>query len=396
MKSLITSLILVFALLAGGVRAAERDTTTLRVGAERTELLYPLLKGKKIGILTNQTGRIGDKSTVDAMRKTRLDIDLIFTPEHGLRGTADAGQKVGNSIDRETGIKVMSLYGNRITDTMIDAAVRPLDVVVVDLQDVGTRFYTYYITMMRLMNSASRLGKEFVVLDRPNPNGMYVDGPILDKSLYSGVGKLPIPIVHGMTLGELAQMIVGERWLERRRDLDLTVVPCENYRHSMRYSLPVKPSPNLGSDLAVALYPSLCYFEGTPVSVGRGTDNPFTLYGHPALTSLPDTFTPTPREGASKPPCNGELCHGRDLSPMSVDDAIAGGVDFSYVIEAYNAWPADQRGEFFRPFFNLLVGNTGIRRMIEQGKSAAEIKASWSKDVEAFKHRRAPYMIYPD
>lgn len=394
MKSLIIAFIAAISVAFGAMAAP--DSTALRVGAERTELFYPILKGKKIGLLTNQTGRVGNKMTVDAMRGMRLNVSRIFTPEHGLRGTADAGQKVANSIDRETGIKVMSLYGPKVTDAAIDAAVRDLDAIVVDLQDVGTRFYTYYITMLRLMNSAARQEKEFIVLDRPNPNGMYVDGPILDRKLYSGVGRLPIPIVHGMTLGELAKMIVGEKWLDNRRGLALTVVPCANYTHSTRYSLPVKPSPNLASDLAVALYPSLCYFEGTPVSVGRGTDNPFTLYGHPELTTLPDTFTPEPREGATKPPCANQLCHGRDLSGLSVDEAIARGVDFSYVIEAYKAWPVERKNEFFTNFFNLLAGNRRIRQMIELGKSADEIKASWAADVERFKKSRQPYLIYPE
>lgn len=387
-KSLFSILTLILAMIL----PAGADAIT--VGAERPDVYMPLLSGKRVGILTNQTGRVGDKLTVDRLIADGVGLTTIFTPEHGLRGTADAGEKVASSTDRTTGLPVVSLYGSKIKDARLDSIVGTLDVVVVDLQDVGTRFYTYYITMMRLMNSAARQGKEFVVLDRPNPNGMIVDGPVLKKELYSGVGRIPVPVAHGMTLGELARMIVGEKWLEGGRKVRLTVVPCLDYTHDMAYSLPVKPSPNLASDLAVALYPSLCYFEGTPVSVGRGTDNPFTLFGHPKLKGMPDTFTPASREGAKNPPCLGQLCHGRDLSRLDIDSVRRAGVDFSYVIEAYKAMPAAEREKFFKPFFNLLAGNREIARMIKNGASARQIKATWAHELAQFKRQREPYLIY--
>lgn len=366
------------------------------VGAARTELIHPLLKDKRIGILTNHTGKVGDTRTIDKLMSLNLPLKRIFTPEHGLAGSADAGAKVNSTVDASTGVPVTSLYGTRLSNAALDDMVSNLDVIVVDLQDVGTRFYTYYITMMRLMNSAARTGKEFVVLDRPNPNGMMVDGPTLDMAFKSGVGALPIPVAHGMTMGELAQMIVGEEWLDEKRALNLTVVPCLNYTHSTRYPLPVPPSPNLRSELAVALYPSLCFFEGTPVSVGRGTDNPFTLFGHPDLKGMDYDFTPRSVVGATNPPCRNQLCHGRNLSTLPIDSVLARGVDLSWVIEAYKAYPAAKRTEFFTKFFNLLAGNSTLASQIAKGWSAERIRRSWQPDLEAFHRLREPYLLYEE
>lgn len=364
------------------------------VGAARHSIYYPQLKDKKIALLTNHTGRVGDIRTLDYLLSLDLDVCRVFSPEHGIDGKADAGKKVAGSVDPSTGIEVTSLYGGKIGEEALRQMVRQADVVVVDLQDVGTRFYTYYITMMRLMDAAAATERKVMVFDRPNPNGMYVDGPILDMKHKSGVGALPIPVVHGMTLGELAQMIVGEGWLKEGRKLDLTVIPCLNYTHRTRYSLPVAPSPNLKSDIAVALYPSLCFFEGTPLSVGRGTDSPFTLFGGPELRGMPFSFTPKSMPGATNPPCKNQLCHGRDLSHLPVGQVLAAGLDPSYLIEAYKAY--NGKSPFFTRFFTLLAGTTELEQMIREGKSADEIKASWDDGIREFRKRRAPYLLYEE
>lgn len=369
-------------------------------GADRSDIYLPLLEGKRIGLLSNHTGVVADgRHTLDVMRSLGLDVEVIFSPEHGFRGTADAGEKVNSSTDAATGLPIVSLYGKGALDKA-RAAIADVDVVVCDLQDVGTRFYTYYITMMQLMKIAADNNKEFVVLDRPNPNGMYVDGPILQRSLYSGVGKLPIPVVHGMTLGELARMIVGEKWLGSNvSDLQLSVVPCKNYSHSMTVELPVAPSPNLKSAQAIALYPSLCYFEGTPVSLGRGTANPFTVYGHPAFAKTPGftyRFTPRSMPGAKTPPLMNTACYGEDLNGISIDSIHARGVDLSYVIKAYKTYiKSGYKKPFFTPFFDNLMGDASVRRRIEAGESAEQIRRSWQPAVDAFRAKRAKYLLYP-
>lgn len=368
----------------------------IKVGAERADVYVPLLKGKRVALLSNHTGMVGDRHTLDVMLENGINVTTIFSPEHGFRGNADAGEKVSSSVDAATGIPIASLYdGNRKMPSA--ATMAKFDVIVTDLQDVGVRYYTYYITMMRLMNAAVVAGKEFVVFDRPNPNGMYVDGPVLDMKYKSGVGALPIPIVHGMTLGELALMIDGEGWLDGGRKLGkrLTVVTCEGYTHHSRYRLPVAPSPNLKSMLAIYLYPSTCYFEGTVMSLGRGTEHPFEVYGHPRLKgSSSFSFTPRSMPGAKNPPLVGQLCYGRDLTQIDEEDVIAAGINLEYVIDAYTNMKMGDK--FFTSFFDLLVGNGDVRRMIEAGKSADEIKATWHDDVEAFKLRRSRYLLYAE
>ncbi|MCQ2177372.1 MAG: DUF1343 domain-containing protein [Bacteroidales bacterium] len=361
------------------------------VGAERTDVYVPLLKGKRIAILSNQTGILPDGShSLDLMLRKGLDVELIYSPEHGFRGTADAGEVVNSSVDEATGIRIHSLYGSKEPVDLTD-----IDVVVVDIQDVGLRFYTYYVTMLKLMNKAIEYGKEFVIFDRPNPNGMYVDGPVLDMKYKSGVGGLPIPVVHGMTLGELATMANAEGWLQDGKKMpSLTVVKCRNYKHSTRYTLQVAPSPNLPNMKSVYLYPSLCYFEATPVSLGRGTDKPFQIYGHPGMTGDFD-FTPTSRFGAKEPPQKDRLCHGRDLSGLTDDEIIGKGIDLSYLIDAYNQ-VGRENPKFFRSFFELLIGDGDIRAMIEGGATADEIKATWAEDVAAFKEKRKPYLLYAE
>lgn len=362
------------------------------VGAAKTDAYVPLLEGKRIALFSNHTGMVGDKHTLDIMLEKGLNVTVIFSPEHGFRGSADAGEHVASSVDPVTGIPIASLYdGGR---TKGSSALDSFDVIVCDIQDVGLRFYTYYCTMLELMRTAVENGKSFVVLDRPNPNGMYVDGPILDMKYQSGVGRLPIPIVHGMTLGELALMIVGEGWLNSDKSLDLTVIQCDNYSHQTRYDLPVAPSPNLRNNHAIYLYPSICFFEGTVASLGRGTDFPFEVYGHPNYPDRSFSFTPRSVPGAKNPPLLNQECFGQDLRSLDDETIISTGVDLSYIIDAYNKLGLGDA--FFTPFFEKLIGRGDIRTMIEDGKSAEEIKASWAADVEHFRAQRKPYLLYTE
>jgi len=363
------------------------------LGAERTDVYVPQLKGKRVALFSNHTGIANGRHTADVLLENEIDLRMLLSPEHGFRGTADAGEHVGNSIDGPTGLPVVSLYGKGAKAAM-SAAVDSVDVVVVDIQDVGLRFYTYYCTMVGLMNEAALKGKTVMVFDRPNPNGMYVDGPILDMKYSSGVGRLPIPVVHGLTLGEMARMANGEGWLGGGRKVSLEVVPCLGYTHRTRYRLPVPPSPNLRSMLAVYLYPSICYFEATPVSLGRGTEKPFEIYGHPAMKGRNYSFTPRSVPGAKNPPQLNQLCYGVDLSSMSEEKAIGQGINLEYIIDAYR--DLGMGDKFFRSFFELLIGRGDIRKMIEDGCSADEIKASWAGDVDRFKRQRRPYLLYEE
>ncbi len=366
------------------------------VGAERTGEYLKLLKGKRIALLSNQTGVVGakhDKHTLDLMLEKGLNVTTIFSPEHGFRGKADAGEHVSSSVDEKTGIPIASLYEGKSRMPSKETMDR-FDVIVTDIQDVGLRFYTYYITMVNMMDAAAAYDKEFVVFDRPNPNGMTVDGPILDMNLKSGVGWLPITTVHGMTMGEIALMTNGEGWLNSGKKVKLTVIPCKNYTHKTRYQLPVAPSPNLPNMLSIYLYPSTCYFEGTPVSLGRGTDWPFQVYGHPDMKGYDFSFTPKSRPGAKTPPQMDKLCHGVDLHNLKAEDVIAQGMNLEYVIDAYRNLNIGDK--FFTSFFDKLAGRTYIREMIQAGKSASEIRTMWQDDVAKFKKQRRPYLLYPE
>lgn len=368
------------------------------VGAAQTDVWVPMLKGKRVALFSNHTGMVGDRHTLDLMLDNGLNVVNIFSPEHGFRGNADAGEHVSSGVDPVTGIKIASLYdgGKRGPSAEV---MDGLDVIVVDIQDVGLRYYTYYCSMIDLMNAAAQHGKSVVVLDRPNPNGMYVDGPILDMKYASGVGRLPIPVVHGMTLGELARMANGEGWLKDGAKVPLEVVPVRNYTHQTRYALPIAPSPNLREMKAIYLYPATCYFEATPVSLGRGTDFPFLCYGHPDMRDRNFEFTPQSVPGAKNPPQLGNLCHGVDLRTVSDEEAIANGVNLAYLIDAYrDLTESGALGDkpFFRDFFEKLIGRGDIRGMIEQGRSADEIKATWAGDVERFKAQRRPYLLYAE
>ena len=360
-------------------------------GDERTELYFHLLEGKRIALYSNHTGLANGKHIVDILKENKFDVTTILSPEHGFRGTADAGERVGDSVDEKTNIPIISMYkfGREGIDSTTAAR---FDILVVDIQDVGLRFYTYYITMWRLMDSCAKYGKLVIVLDRPNPNGFYVDGPILDMKYRSGVGWLPIPIVHGMTLGELALMINGEGWLTNKRKCELTVIPCKNYKHSTLYELPIPPSPNLPNIKSIYLYPSTCFFEGTVMSLGRGTSLPFQVYGHPDYKGSNYSFTPQSISGAKNPPLLGKKCYGVDLSDTDDKYIRKQGIDLSYVIDAYKNLNIGSK--FFTSFFDLLAGCSYVREMIEQGCDADEIKARWQDDVTKFKKQRAPYLIY--
>ncbi len=360
-------------------------------GDERTELYFHLLEGKRIALYSNHTGLANGKHIVDILKENKFDVTTILSPEHGFRGTADAGERVGDSVDEKTNIPIISMYkfGREGIDSTTAAR---FDILVVDIQDVGLRFYTYYITMWRLMDSCAKYGKLVIVLDRPNPNGFYVDGPILDMKYRSGVGWLPIPIVHGMTLGELALMINGEGWLTDKRKCELTVIPCKNYKHSTLYELPIPPSPNLPNIKSIYLYPSTCFFEGTVMSLGRGTSLPFQVYGHPDYKGSNYSFTPQSISGAKNPPLLGKKCYGVDLSDTDDKYIRKQGIDLSYVIDAYKNLNIGSK--FFTSFFDLLAGCSYVREMIEQGCDADEIKARWQDDVTKFKKQRVPYLIY--
>ena len=363
------------------------------VGAESTSDYFPLLKDKRIGIFTNHTGRIGEQHLVDFLHESGFNIVTIFAPEHGFRGDADAGESVNDDIDAKTGIPINSLYKSR-TGKPTKEAMQKLDVILVDIQDVGLRFYTYYISIYKLMDACAENNKEMILLDRPNPNGFYVDGPILDMKYKSGVGYLPIPIVYGMTLGELAQMINGEKWLPNQRTCKLRVIQCKNYTRQTKYHLPVPPSPNLPNMKSIYLYPSTCLFEGTPVSLGRGTSFPFQVYGHPNMTGYTFSFTPKSIPGAKNPPHLNKKCYGVDLRSIPDSEIWEAGINLDYIIDAYNNLNIGEK--FFTSFFQLLVGVDYVKEMIMQGKSSQEIKAMWQADVEKFKIQRRPYLLYEE
>ena len=398
MKRFLLLTVLLPTLLACGKAPQPRTyapTPDILPGATSLEEYLPLLEGQRVSILSNQTGMITqDRHVLDTLLSLGVNVVSIFSPEHGFRGTADAGELVSSSVDEPTGVPIRSLYDGK-GGVPSEEAMSEFDVLLFDLQDVGCRFYTYNVTMGKMMAVCAAHGKKMVVLDRPNPIGFYVDGPILDMKYKSGVGYWPIPVCHGMTLGELALMINGEGWLPGGAHCDLTVVKCRNYTHRSHYVLPVKPSPNLPDMRSIYLYPSLCYFEATPVSLGRGTDAPFQLYGHPNMKGYRFSFTPRSVEGAKNPPQLDRECWGMDLRTVPSDEAVnAAGINLEYVIDAYRNLNLDDH--FFRSFFELLIGRDYVRKMIKEGASAAEIKAMWADDVASFKEQRKPYLLYEE
>lgn len=368
----------------------------VQVGASRTDVYLPLLQGKRVALMSNHTGMVGEKHTLDILIENGINVTAIFSPEHGFRGTAREGEHVKSSVDEKTGVPILSLYDGK-SGRPSDESMQKFDVLIVDIQDVGLRFYTYYITMVRLMDASADHKKHVIIFDRPNPNGYYVDGPILDMKYKSGVGYLPIPVVHGMTLGELAQMVNGEKWLTDGKQVELTVIPCLNYTHQTLYRLPIAPSPNLRNMLSVYLYPSVCLFEGTPVSLGRGTDKPFLCYGHPNMIHASEGIDVRSYDFVFHPTAStqkGRTCYGVDLSGMSEEEALKKGFCLDYVIDAYKALNMDNF--FFSTFFEKLVGVDYIRKMIVAGKTAEEIKATWEDDVKQFIIQRKPYLLYEE
>ncbi|MDR0866074.1 MAG: DUF1343 domain-containing protein [Candidatus Symbiothrix sp.] len=353
----------------------------------------PLLKGKRVAMLSNHTGMVGKEHLVDMLIKEKNNVVAIFSPEHGFRGDADAGEHVASTVDKKTGIPIRSLYDGK-SQKPSKKSMDMFDILVFDIQDVGLRFYTYYITMVRLMDVCAEYNKKMIILDRPNPNGHYIDGPILDMKYKSGVGWLPIPVVHGMTLGELALMVNGEHWLPNDKVCDVTIIKCKNYTHKTLYQLPIPPSPNLPNMKSVYLYPSTCLFEGTLASLGRGTSFPFQVYGHPNMKGYTFRFTPKSILGAKNPPLLNKLCYGVDLRNVPDEDIFSEGFNLSYIIDAYNNLNIGEK--FFSPFFEKLVGVSYIREMIMDGKSATEIKEMWKNDVAKFKEQRKPYLLYEE
>ena len=369
----------------------QEETASIKVGAERTDVYLSTLKGKRLGMIVNQTSTIGQKSIVDGLLDLGVDIKKIFSPEHGFRGKADAGEKVNDGKDIKTELPIISLYGKNKKPTKEQFA--DLDLIVFDIQDVGARFYTYISTLHYVMQTAAEMNLPVLILDRPNPNGHFVDGPILEKEFSSFVGLHPVPIVHGMTVGEYGQMINGEGWLGDNLQCDLSVITCENYTHDTPYVLPIKPSPNLPNNLAIYLYPSLCLFEGTVVSIGRGTDKQFQVAGHPDSGIGFYDFTPEPKPGATNPKHNGKSCKGFDLSLMDHMDGYQWkNITLNLLIKFYE--DAKDKENFFKPFFTKLAGTEKLQRQIENGKSEEEIRQTWQADLDAFNQTRSKYLLY--
>jgi uncharacterized protein YbbC (DUF1343 family) len=398
---------------------ANDNTPRITPAAERINEYLPLLKGKRVGLFANQTSTVGNRHLVDTLRSLGVDIRLIFGPEHGFRGTADAGEKVGNYTDKETGIQVVSLYGAKRKPSAEE--LEKVDVLVFDIQDVGVRFYTYISSLEEFMETAFENGKPLLLMDRPNPNGHYVDGPVLDKKFKSFVGMQAVPVVYGMTIGEYAMMIAGERWLNENANnkydhyrtakattdtpFYFQVIKCDNYTHKSKYVLPVRPSPNLPSIQSIYLYPSTCFFEGTVLSEGRGTNRPFQVFGHPSLPKNLYAFTPNPNEGAKSSKLYGQVCYGWDLggTPEEVLKKIDGRIQLKWLINAYQLFPnkdsfflIPKSGKMEESFFNKLAGNNDLWQQIKSGKSEEEIRKSWEPGLSNFKTIRKKYLLYPD
>ena len=378
-------------LLLGFTGTCQRKDLPAVPGAERMDLYLPMLKGKNVAIVANHTSVVKSRHLVDSLMERGISKDRIlkvFAPEHGFRGDHAAGELVANGLDPVTGIPVVSLYGSNRkpgADQMSG-----VELIIFDLQDVGTRFYTYISTLHYVMEACAENGIPLVVLDRPNPNG-YVDGPVLEPEFTSFVGMHPIPVVYGLTIGELAEMINGQGWLSEAMQCDLTVIPCENYYHGKHVILPVNPSPNLNSDQAVLLYPSTCFFEGTVISEGRGTQLPFQSYGHP---DLPGDFSFTPRAipgVAEHPKFEGVTCYGKDLSHVEPSTGW-NRIELGWLLDAYHAFP--RKGEFFTSYFETLAGTASLRKQIEAGWDEASIRESWQKGLEEYKKIREKYLIY--
>ncbi len=384
----------------------------ITTGADRMEVWLPLLKGKSVAVFANPSSVINNTHLVDTLLKSGINIVKIFGPEHGFRGVANAGEDVNNSVDKKTGISVISLYGDHKKPTTAD--LKDVDVLVFDIQDVGVRFYTYISSLQYFIEAALENHKPLMILDRPNPNGFYVDGPVLDTNFKSFIGMQPVPVVYGMTIGEYALMLTGENWLSAEANrinaynittnpttdtpFHMTVIKCKNYDHKIKYSLPVNPSPNLKEMQSIYLYPSTCFFEGTVLSEGRGTDKPFQIFGHPSLPKDLYTFMPKPNEGAKNSKCFYQRCYGWDLSG-SIEDVlkkVEGKIQLKYILNAYNLFPGKDSFFLKNNFFNKLAGNDLLMKQIKNKNSETEIRKSWEPALTSFKAVRKKYLLYPD
>ena len=399
MKKQIILFVFVISVLKG---FGQIGKTRILTGAEQTDQYFPVLRGKRIAIVANPTSQIAGIPLVDSLLHAGIRIVKVFGPEHGFRGNASAGVTVGDSHDPVTGIPIVSLYGKKSMPSRED--LQDVDLVVFDIQDVGARFFTYIITLQHVMQACADFHKPMMLLDRPNPNGYYVDGPVLEDSLRSGVGLQPIPIVHGMTMGELAKMINGEGWLSNKIKCNLEVIRLMNYTHSSVYILPVPPSPNLNTQLAIQLYPSLCLFEGTVISLGRGTHRPFTMLGAPILAGKYDySFRPVSIPGMSEHPLyQDSLCYGLNFGNADIERLrVKKQIDLHWLFEFYNAYPdkkiffdasrSNQIGNF-----DKLAGTTLLRKQIMEGASEATIRQSWEPALSTFRIKRKKYLLYPE
>ncbi|MGL4632423.1 MAG: exo-beta-N-acetylmuramidase NamZ family protein [Leadbetterella sp.] len=359
------------------------------VGAEQLDSYLPYIKNKRVGLIVNQTSNIGKTHLVDVLISKKINVKRIFAPEHGFRGEESAGSKISNSVDKKTGIQIVSIYGK--TKKPSPEVLKDLDVLIFDIQDVGVRFYTYISTLYYVMQACAENNKKLIVLDRPNPNGHYTAGPVLDMKYSSFVGVNPIPIVHGMTVAELAQMNNGEGWLKTKSKCDLVIIKCKNYSHNMPYSLPVKPSPNLPNEAAIGLYPSLCLFEPTKISVGRGTDSQFQIIGGPQKNLGEFSFTPTDKPGAHDPVNENILCHGLDLR---YENARSHRFTLKWLQDFYGKY--DKKDSFFtsKSFFNQLIGNEWVIKDIENQVPLQEIENKWNSGLEEFRKKRKKYLLY--
>lgn len=390
-----TYLLQVFFILCWSISCTTEAKTTTRkieVGANQTASYLPLLKGKNVCVVANQTSVIFNEDNsyihlVDSLLSLDIDIKRVFSPEHGFRGKADAAELVADGNDIKTGLPIVSLYGKNKKPTAEQLS--GLDLVVFDIQDVGVRFYTYISTMHYVMEACAENNIPVIVLDRPNPNGHYVDGPILNIEFRSFVGMHPVPLVYGMTIGEYAQMINGEHWLKNDVKCDLTVIQLKNYKHSSSYSLPIRPSPNLPNDKSINLYPSLGLFEGTPVNAGRGTEFQFQRYGSPDFPTSDFTYTPQPNFGSKYPKHQGKLCNGVDLS----NEPTQSKVNLKWVVDAYQK--SKDKNAFFGNTFTIHAGSKKLEAQLKDGLTAAEIEDSWKPDIKAFNKMRKKYLIYP-
>ncbi len=369
------------------------EAPIIKTGADQTDLYLPLLKGKKIALVVNPTSLIYKTHLVDSLLHSGIKIKCVFAPEHGFRGDAEAGGIVANTIDEKTKLPIISLYGKNQKPTADN--LKGVDYVVFDIQDVGARFYTYISTLEYVMDACAENNIKLIVLDRPNPNGFYVDGPVLDKKFQSFVGRQSVPVVYGLTIGEYAKMLNGEGWLDSKKKCLLTVIPCYNYNHNSFYDLPVKPSPNLPNMNAIYLYPSLCFFEGTVVSVGRGTGKPFQIIGLPDSTIKGYSFTPVKiPHVAENPPYENIKCYGMDLSKNAFGVKTTKQLELKWLIGFYNN--SSDKSKFFNSFFDKLAGNDTLRKQIEANVSETDIRNSWQADLDKYKTIRKKYLLYAD